>query len=329
MSGRQIMFAVALPGGVDPAAADKAVRLALALEAELELFHCVFDADVAHPGRFATHGAQEDIHEIVEQRHEQLEYAAKRLRARGVRVSSSVRWDYPTYQGIIRQALRHKPSLLIVQSARRGRASRLFLMQTDYKLIETCPCPLLLIKTQYHYSEPYVIAAVDPQRAHDKPAGLDEAILDFASMLSDALMGRLLLFHARTPWEDAVCLNPELRRVPDVINNDVYAAYCDGIDGPVMELARRHDIPDARVHVREGYAAEALPFFANQESVDIVAMGAVSRSPLRRVLIGHTAERVLDALDCDVLIVKPPGFRTPVSRQSAHLIQRSVAHRAR
>jgi hypothetical protein len=46
-------------------------------------------------------------------------------------------------------------------------------------------------------------------------------------------------------------------------------------------------------------------------------------------LIGHMAERVLDALECDVLIVKPPGFQTPVSRESTHHIARSAAHRAR
>lgn len=329
MNGRQIMFAVASPGGVDPAVMDKAGQLASALDVPLELFHCVFAADVAHPGRFAAQGAQEDIHELVEQRHQQLEYAARRLRARGVRVLSSVRWDYPTYQGIVRQVLRHKPNLLIVQSARKGRVGRMLLTQTDYKLIENCPCPLLFIKTKRPYSAPCVIAAVDPEHTHAKPTVLDEAILDSASLLSKALAGRLLVFHARTPWEDALRSSPELRRVPDVIHNDVVAAYCNRIDVQVMELARLHDIPQGRVHVREGYAAEALPFFANQESADILAMGAVSRSRLRRVLIGHTAERVLDAFDCDVLIVKPPGFRSAVSRQSAHLIERNVARPAR
>jgi universal stress protein E len=37
-------------------------------------------------------------------------------------------------------------------------------------------------------------------------------------------------------------------------------------------------------------------------------MGAVSRSALERMLIGQTAEQVLDAVDCDVLVVKPPDF---------------------
>jgi universal stress protein E len=30
------------------------------------------------------------------------------------------------------------------------------------------------------------------------------------------------------------------------------------------------------------------------------------------LFIGHTAERVIDALECDILVVKPRGFKTRV-----------------
>jgi universal stress protein E len=42
-------------------------------------------------------------------------------------------------------------------------------------------------------------------------------------------------------------------------------------------------------------------------------MGAVSRSGLRKLFLGSTAEQLLDRLPCDVLVVKPAGFRTPVA----------------
>jgi len=49
-------------------------------------------------------------------------------------------------------------------------------------------------------------------------------------------------------------------------------------------------------------------------SADIVVAGVVSRSALKRVLIGHTAERLLDCLRCDLLIVKPAEFESAVPR---------------
>jgi hypothetical protein len=40
------------------------------------------------------------------------------------------------------------------------------------------------------------------------------------------------------------------------------------------------------------------------------------------LLIGNTAERILDQLSCDVLVVKPGKFRNPVPRSSrgVHLL---------
>ena len=38
-------------------------------------------------------------------------------------------------------------------------------------------------------------------------------------------------------------------------------------------------------------------------------MGAVSRSRLREVFIGSTAERVLDRLPCDVLVIRSADYR--------------------
>jgi universal stress protein E len=37
-------------------------------------------------------------------------------------------------------------------------------------------------------------------------------------------------------------------------------------------------------------------------------MGAIARRGLSRLFIGSTAERVLDKLPCDLVIVKPAGF---------------------
>ena len=42
------------------------------------------------------------------------------------------------------------------------------------------------------------------------------------------------------------------------------------------------------------------------------AVGAVSRSALRRIFIGSTAEATLDKLTCDVLVLKPAGFQSSV-----------------
>jgi universal stress protein E len=60
--------------------------------------------------------------------------------------------------------------------------------------------------------------------------------------------------------------------------------------------------------VQLGVPSEVVPRFAQKIAADVVVMGAISRSALKRMFIGSTAERVLEYLPCDVLVVKPPDF---------------------
>jgi universal stress protein E len=55
-----------------------------------------------------------------------------------------------------------------------------------------------------------------------------------------------------------------------------------------------------------GDPAIALPALVRSMRAGLVVMGAMSRSGLKRVFIGNTAERVLDTLLWDVLVVRPP-----------------------
>jgi nucleotide-binding universal stress UspA family protein len=47
--------------------------------------------------------------------------------------------------------------------------------------------------------------------------------------------------------------------------------------------------------------------------IDVLVMGTVCRAGIPGFIIGNTAERVLDAVDCSVLVVKPEGFVSPVA----------------
>jgi universal stress protein E len=46
-----------------------------------------------------------------------------------------------------------------------------------------------------------------------------------------------------------------------------------------------------------------------QLRADVVVMGALSRSGLKGLFLGNTAEDVLDRLHSDLVIVKPTGFQ--------------------
>ncbi len=86
-----------------------------------------------------------------------------------------------------------------------------------------------------------------------------------------------------------------------------------------MHLAELHaltdpmQIPRERVHLRAGSPVDVLPALAAELGVNVTLMGAIARSRLSNVIVGSTAENVLDRLQSDVLVVKPQGFVSPMT----------------
>jgi len=73
--------------------------------------------------------------------------------------------------------------------------------------------------------------------------------------------------------------------------------------------------PDRRYAKPVQLDREILEASAPETRSAVVVMGALARSGLRGFLIGNTAERVLDQLPCDLLVVKPRGFRRELPRR--------------
>ena len=86
----------------------------------------------------------------------------------------------------------------------------------------------------------------------------------------------------------------------------------------IERLARRHRVA-ARALLEGGDPLEGLVRAAAQQRADLLVMGAVSRGGSGRSHIGGTAEAVIDAVGCDVLVVKPRGFKTSVTRTAPRL----------
>jgi nucleotide-binding universal stress UspA family protein len=64
--------------------------------------------------------------------------------------------------------------------------------------------------------------------------------------------------------------------------------------------------------MEEGFPGEVIPAVACRERIDLIVMGTVARVGIPGLFIGNTAERTLDHVDCDILVIKPKGFVTPV-----------------
>jgi nucleotide-binding universal stress UspA family protein len=110
---------------------------------------------------------------------------------------------------------------------------------------------------------------------------------------------------------------------------EVEEAHAAQVTRVIGALADKAGIARKRCHIHMGEVADELSTCVRRSGTAVVVMGAVSRSALARLFIGNTAERALDHVTCDVLIVKPRGFRSGVESRPRPVARRPRAVRAR
>jgi len=290
----------------------KAALLAKLYDAPLRIVHvlAIPQGSLARAGGAVRQAAQADLDE----RAAGLEKLAGLAELRGLQISTTVRCDYPVQDALVREAFDCHARMLVVQSREPGRLARLFLSNIDWELIRNCPCPLWLSKSDKFDRRAPVLAAVDPLHANAKPAMLDERIIQQAVAAAGERPDKVLLCHAYNLAEPVLIDTPEIYWF--AMSEQSRQVYEQNIDSAMGKLRKKREIPEENAIVVRGDPAVQLPRLAKKHAASLVVMGAVSRRGLKRVFIGNTAERVLDKLGCDVLVVKPRGFKSPVERHS-------------
>ena len=299
-----------------PAGAAKAAQLSRALGAELVLFHAISaplclegDLNLLNDGLAA---AERRVRTACRER---LESIVRRLQGKGVEAVCSVQLDYPVYEATIREAVRLGADL-IVAGRHAGRHTAAGLLRlTDWELLRLSPVPVLLVKRAGVYRRPVVLAAVDPDHRCSKPARLDAEILRAGSVIARALSGTLHAVHAYAPLPLAVVSAGALTD-KEVARAQARSAR---IAGEKLErLLRQVGIAESPRHLIARHPTDAIEQVAEQTRSSLVVMGAIARSGLKRLLIGNTAEKVLDHLSSDVLVIKPAGLiqRSPRTRRA-------------
>ncbi len=290
----------------------KAAQLARAYRAQLELFHAIASPLYVDPVLAGNKGLESLEQDMRQKALRRLEAIADRLRAHSIKVSVSAEWDYPPHEAIIRRARAIKADL-IVASLHSGRHYVPWLLRlTDWELVRLSSVPVLLVKNPHPYCHPAVLAAIDPTHAHEKPLQLDKEILRTAKALTAALKGTLHAVHAYASF--AVAVPPEV-----ITPETLEAIQVDAEHSAQLRFSRA--LRSTRIARSRQYLLARRPIDAIAEATRksrsaIVVMGAISRSGYKRLLVGNTAERILDDLACDIMVIKSAKFSTRVRRAS-------------
>jgi universal stress protein E len=229
------------------------------------------------------------------------------LRADGIGVETHVITGDSLHECILAWMQNSPADLVVKDTHHHSAAKRTFMTNTDWNLIRACPLPLLLTKPTRWGTPPVFAAAVDPGHANDALAALDRRILDVTTTLAKRFDAQVHAMHAYFPATIAIAGPGGMPPMVDV-SAQALAAEKELRRSQIRQLTDEYDVAAENLHVDIGVAGQYIPRIAALCHADLVVMGAIARSGLKRVFIGSTAESVLEALPCDVLVIKPTDF---------------------
>jgi len=312
MSDQRILVVVDPTADSHPAV-DRAAWLAKTYGAPLELFVCDYDQSLARLPRFDPEAAEQARRQVLDAHRAMLEGLRAQLAAQGLSVMVDARWARPLHRGILDKIAEAEPRLVVKDTHDHPVLRRTLLSNTDWNLIRACPAPLLLVKPRAIAAAPRVLAAVDPVHENDKPAALDRAILAFARDLAGRTGGELHVMHTFDTAPLYVAAADTPLSIPSAPPPELIADLEAQHRRAFETLLAESGIVDAKVRFEEGAPHLSIAQVAEEDQIDFVVMGAVSRSGLERIFLGSTAEQALDRLPCDLVVVKQPGFKAPAA----------------
>lgn len=252
--------------------------------------------------------AAELVDMLVKRRHEELERAASVLQQKNIDVVIKVLTGR-SFIETIRQMLQGSHDLLIkVANKHIGSFD-----SDDFHLMRKCPQPVWLLKPGKEEACHRVLAAIDlNQENNEEGKALNTLIMDLATSLAHWQKSDLhilccwSLYGERT-LRDSTFLKVSEEKITNILTEEKkYNKTC------LDNLIARYSDSKCTPHLIKGAATECIPDFVRQNSIDVVVMGTVARTGIPGLLIGNTAETVLQLIDSSVLTVKPAGFESPI-----------------
>ena len=227
------------------------------------------------------------------------------------------------FPGIIIEVLRHRYDLVIKCAEEKSSLYERVFGSSDMHLLRKCPCPVWIMKTGDKGQYQQILAAVDVEQEEDEQSsGLNQQILELASSLALSEFAELHIVHAWTAWGEGLLNTPRFsladnEEVADWVEKQ-RSADAEKMQQLIQSLeqvlgSKTREYLKPQIHTIKGEPHRVIPQVAREIGADLVVMGTVARTGIPGLIMGNTAETILNRLDCSVLAVKPPGFISPVT----------------
>jgi len=225
---------------------------------------------------------------------DRLDEAAAAATREGLEASMDLQVG-PAVPTILMAAEKNEADVIVTGTRGLSGLRHVLLGSTAERLVQRSPLPVLAVHPGMQAPERIARLLVPSDFSDDDQRPLEAAV----HLLCDDDT-EIVLFHAfHVPVEYTHLAGGFV--VPDLARSALGEAReaLERVAGPMRAAGR-----NVTVAAREGYAAQAIEIEARERGVDLIAMGTHGRSFLPHVVLGSTAERVVQHAPCPVLTLR-------------------------
>jgi universal stress protein E len=222
---------------------------------------------------------------------------------------------------IIREAIGGQHDLVVkAASGNKTFKDRLF-GNIAVKLLRECPCPVLIFKPSERKSFQKILVAVDPEKVSEENAEIGNNsnplyrdLLDISIVMARINKSHLSIFHSWFLPGETLFSSGRTRIEPEKLNQMKILAEKIQTQ-KINAIVADYDLSDIRhsIEVRNGDPSQMIVDYVDKNNIDLIVMGTIGRSGMSGLIIGNTAEKVIDRVNCSVLAIKPTNFKSRIT----------------
>ncbi len=184
-----------------------------------------------------------------------------------------------------------------------GPFRRIFVGSTAKRLIHRCPCSVWVVKAEHVGPPKAILAATDFSDVSRR------AVLEGLWVAREASAK----FHLVNVIESLEIPDKILDKFPEgkAFRQHVAEAAKLGFEQFIESL--NVDLAKIQVHQTTAIPWDEIGRLATELNIDLIAIGTIGRSGIPGMVLGNTAEKILDTCECSILAVKPADSDSAIS----------------
>lgn len=218
---------------------------------------------------------------------------------RGIAIDHKVEWNKRTYRTVLECLKLDTYDLVVKSSTHHSALKRIIRTPDDWHLIREANVPLFFVKDSTPLNNQKVLISMDTSDHENLHETLNQKLLKFGKDL-----------HAHYGCEvNVVNAYPTLNGLASVIPEGAsYELYEEGLKEAHKEalslFGKKNGVEEDQLHLCRGGVGEAVQSVVQDIDSHLVICGTHARGGVDGVVIGNSAESILEHTDCNLLVLK-------------------------